>query len=152
MWKGNKFTYRSIDEILGNISISDQEGNMIIIKREESSSANKSLGIQLTLTGDQSKQKEVLKEKSEVFAAQIRARKYNKTTALWTFTKSSFLSMIYPMVATHFTKTEWVDIIRPAVRATPSSAGMAKKSQGAFYLVLKYFKASTSITHTSSRK
>ena len=109
MWKGNKFTYRSIDEILGNISISDQEGNMIIIKREESSSANKSLGIQLTLTGDQSKQKEVLKERSKVFAVQIRARKCNKTTDLWTFTNSFFPSMMYPMVATHFTKSKWTE-------------------------------------------
>ena len=55
----------------GNISIPDQEGNMMTIKREEPSSVNESLGIQLTLTGDQSKQKEVLKEKSEVFATQI---------------------------------------------------------------------------------
>ena len=47
----------------GNISISDQEGNMMTIKREEPSSVNELLGIQLTLTDDQSKQKEVLKEK-----------------------------------------------------------------------------------------
>ena len=105
-----------------NISIPDQDGNMMIIKREEPSSTNKSLGIQLTLTGDQPKQKEVLKEKSEVFAAQIRARKYNKTTTLWTFTNSFFPLMMYPMVVTHFTKTEWADTIRSAV----NSAGMAK--------------------------
>ena len=72
----------------GNISIPDQEGNMMPIKREELSSVNKSLGIQLTLTDDQSKQKDVLKEKSEVFASQIRTRKCDKTTALWTFTNS----------------------------------------------------------------
>ena len=54
----------------GNISIPDQEGNVMTTKREELSSVNKSLGIQLTLTSDQSKQKEVLKEKSEVFATQ----------------------------------------------------------------------------------
>ena len=67
------------------ISIPDQEGNMITIKREEPSSVNELLGIQLTLTGDQLKQKEVLKEKSEVFATQIRMRKCDKTTAIWTF-------------------------------------------------------------------
>ena len=73
--KENKFVYRSIEDMPGNISIPDQEGNMMTIKREEPSSVNESLGIQLTLTGDQSKQKEVLKEKSEVFVSQIRARK-----------------------------------------------------------------------------
>ena len=51
VWKGNKFTHRSIDKFPGNISIPDQDGNMMIINKEESS-ANKSLGIQLTLTGD----------------------------------------------------------------------------------------------------
>ena len=139
IWRGNKFIYRSIDEIPGNVSIPDQDGNMMIIKREELLSAYESLGIQLTLTGDRSKQVEVLKEKSEVFAAQIRARKYNKTTALWTLMNSFFPSMIYPMVATHFTKNKWMKIIRPAVRATLSSSGMAKKTfQGAFFLSQKF--------------
>ena len=133
MWKGNKFTYRTIDKMPRNISIPDQDGNMMIINREELLSANESLGIQLTLTGDQSKQKDVLKEKSEVFAAQIRARKCNKTTALWTFTNSFFPSMMYPMVAIHFTKIKWMDIIRPAVRSSLSSACMAKTFQEAFF-------------------
>merc|ERR1711983_443439 len=99
----------------GNISIPDQEGNMMTIKREEPSSVNESLAIQLTLTGDQSKQKEVLKEKSELFASQIRARKCDKTTALWTFTNSFFPSMMYPMVATHFSYNDWTEIMRPAL-------------------------------------
>ena len=38
VWKCNKFTYRSIDEIPGNISIPDQDGNMMIINREDLSS------------------------------------------------------------------------------------------------------------------
>merc|ERR1712155_506611 len=96
------------------------------IKREEPSSVNELLGIQLTLTGDQSKQKEVLKEKSELFASQMRARKCDKTTALWTFTNSFFPSMMYPMVATHFSEHDWTEIMRPALRATLSAAGMAK--------------------------
>lgn len=43
--KGNKFTYRTIDEMSRNISIPDQDGNMMTINREELLSANKSLGI-----------------------------------------------------------------------------------------------------------
>ena len=97
---------------------------MMKIKKEEPSAVNKSLGIQLALTGDQSKQKVALKEKSKVFAAQIRARKYNKITILWTFINSFFLSMMYPMVAIYFIKTTRADIIRSTVRATLSSAGL----------------------------
>ena len=37
-----------------------------------------------------------------------------------------FSSMMYPMVATHFSEDKWTDIMRPALRATLSSAGMAK--------------------------
>ena len=48
--------------IPGNISILDQEDDIMIITREESSAVNKSIGIQLTMTGDQSTQKEVLKQ------------------------------------------------------------------------------------------
>ena len=109
----------------GVISIPDQEGNMMTIKREEPSAVNKFLGIQLTFTEDQSKQKEMLEEISEVFAAQIRTRKCDKTTALWTFTNRFFSSMMHLMVATYFTETEWLDIISLVVRATLSSAGMA---------------------------
>ena len=126
VWKRNKFVYRSIEDMPGNISIPNQEGNMMTIQREEPSSVNESLGIQLTLTGNQSKQKEVLKEKSEVFATQIRTRKCDNTTALWTFTNSFYPSMMYPMVATYFSEDDWNEIMRPALRATLSSAGMAK--------------------------
>ena len=50
--KGNKFIYRSINDIPEDISIPDQEGNMMNIIREELSSVHESLGIQLTITGD----------------------------------------------------------------------------------------------------
>ena len=62
MYGKNKFVYRSIEDMPGNISIPDQEGNMMTIKREEPSSVNESLGIQLTLTGDQSKKKKFSKK------------------------------------------------------------------------------------------
>ena len=104
----------------------------MIIKKEEPSVVNESLGIQFFLTGNQSKQKEVLK-KSERFCSTDKRKKCNKTTALWTFTNSFFPSMMYPIVATHFTETEWLDIIRPIVRATLSSAETTKKFQGAFF-------------------
>ena len=45
----------------GDFSIPDEDGTMITITRKEPLSANESLGIQLTLTGNQDKHKKVLK-------------------------------------------------------------------------------------------
>ena len=112
---------------------------MITVKRKEASLANESLGIQLTLTGNQDEQKKVLKQKSESFAAQVSKKRCNKTAALWTFQHSFMPSLSYPMVVTQFSEDEWKKIISPAARATMNSAGMVKNMPHAiFYGPEKY--------------
>ena len=73
---------------------------MITIMRKEPSSANESLIIQLTLTGNQDKQKKILKQKSEIFAAQVSKKRCDKTAVLWTFQYSFMISFSYSMVVT----------------------------------------------------
>ena len=69
----------------GDISIPDKDRTIITITRKEQSLTNESLGIHLTCTGNQDKQKKVLKKKSEIFSAQVSKKLCNKTAALWTF-------------------------------------------------------------------
>ena len=87
-----------------DISIPDKDGTMITIPRKEPSSANESLGIQLTLTGNQDKQKKVLKQKSEIFATQINKKRCNKNSALETFECSFMPSLSYCMAIIQFSK------------------------------------------------
>ena len=51
----------------GDISIPDKDRTMITIKWKELSSVNESLGIQLTLTGNQDKQKKGAKTEVQNF-------------------------------------------------------------------------------------
>lgn len=62
----------------GKISIPDKEGYIIIITRKKSPSSNKSLGIQLTLTGNQDEQK-ITKEEAcnHCFSRQQKTMKEN---------------------------------------------------------------------------
>ena len=52
-WNGSNYEYYSVEDMPGNISVPDEEHSMITITRKEPLSANESLGIQLTLTGNQ---------------------------------------------------------------------------------------------------
>ena len=90
---GKDYKYCSIEDMPGDISIRDKDGTMITITRKEPSLANESLGIQLTLTGNQDKQKKVLKKKSEIFAAQVSKKWCNKAASLWTFQYSFMPSL-----------------------------------------------------------
>ena len=98
-WNGNDYKYRTIADMPGNITLPDKEGARYTVNREETSSANESLGVWLALDGNQKKQLQVTTRKSRIFKAEIRAGKCSKNDALYTFNNSFMPSLQYPMIA-----------------------------------------------------
>jgi hypothetical protein len=125
-WTGSDYKYRTIADMPGNITLPDENGNEYVVAREEVSTAFESLGVWLSLDGNQEKLKEVLTEKSHVFGSQVSTSKCSKNDTLCMHNNSFMASIQYPMIATQFSESEWNKIIRPALQATLNSAGMAK--------------------------
>ena len=108
----------------GNITLPDEDGERYTVNREQTSSAEKSLGVCLALDGNQRKQLQVTTRKSQVFKAEIRAGRCSKNDALHTFNNSFMPSLQYPMIATQFDKDKWKQAIQPVLPATLNKVGM----------------------------
>ena len=126
VWTGSDYEYRTIEDMPGNITLPDENGRDYVVAREEVSTAFESLGVWLALDGNQEKEKKILTEAAQVFAAQVSSSNCSRNDALYTYNNSFMASMQYPMIATQFTEKEWNKIISPALQATLNSAGMAK--------------------------
>lgn len=138
-WHNSDYKYHIIEDKPRNVSIPDEEDSMIIIMRKEWLSENDPLGIQLNLTGNQAEQKKVLTKKAKTFAFQIRKKRYNKTTTLWTSNHSFKSYMSYSMVFTQHPEDKWKHIISPANRTTINFSLMLRNMPHAiFYWPEKY--------------
>lgn len=127
-WNGNDYEDRTIADMPGNITLPDKDRERYTVNREETSSANESLGVWLALDGNQKKQLQVRTRKSRVFEADIRAGKRSKNDALYTFNFNNIFmpSLQYPMIATQFDEDEWEKVIQLALSVTLNKAGMVK--------------------------
>ena len=125
-WNGYDWEYHTKDSMPGDITLPDKNGVPYVVTHKEPSSAHKSLSITVTLTGDQSAQEEILKQKCDVFASQIRAAKCDKTSCLNSFNTGFMPSLSYSMLATQFSEKQWSRIVAPAISATLNAAGMVK--------------------------
>jgi hypothetical protein len=117
-WNGSDYGYRMIDNMPGNITLPDANGQAYVVAREEVSTSFESLGVWIALDGNQEKIKTILTETSHVFASQVSTSKCSRNDALYTYTISFMASMQYPMIATQSSENEWNKIIRPALQAT----------------------------------
>jgi hypothetical protein len=110
-WNGSDYEYRTIDDMPGNITLPDANGQAYVVAREEVPTAFESLGVWIALDGNQEKMKAILTESSHVFASQVSTSKCSRNDALYTYSNSFMASMQYPMMATQFSENEWNKII-----------------------------------------
>ena len=119
------FRYRTKDEMPGNLSVKDSAGNRRTLDRHEPSHAEKTLGVYVSLNGDQQAEINYLRSVSEEFALQMRGTARTQEEAIYTFKSSLMKTLEYPTVATMITEKEWNHIMEPALKATIQAAGMA---------------------------
>jgi len=74
-WTGSDCVYRSLEEMPGEITLLDIKGVRIPLKWLDFSVAAESLGVWITMDGNQDKQIDITKKKAREFAAQISTKK-----------------------------------------------------------------------------
>ena len=119
-WNGTDWEYHTKETMHRDITLPDKDGVPYVVTWEEPSSAYKSLGVTVTLTGDQSAQEEILKQKCDVIASKIRAAKCDKTSCLNSFNIDFMPLLSYSMLATQFSEKQWSQIVSPAIHISNS--------------------------------
>ena len=126
-WKGSKWEYRKIGDMLGDFYLLDKEHTHHPLKQREVSQATETLGVYVSMDGNSSAQKEALREKAKSFAEKLRTSQCKPNTAIYTYHTCFMKSMEYCMPATNFTKEEWKSIISPAKEIALQKAKMSSK-------------------------
>ena len=96
----------------------------MFIEQLDVSTAVESLGVWITMDGNQAQQKESMLAQSTKFASQMRSSSCSKNEALYTYSSSFLKSLEYPMEVTRFSEKEWNSIVWPALSASLHAAGM----------------------------
>ena len=112
-------------DLPGDFTLLDRYGARAPLRRFEVSHADKTLGIFISMDGNETAEYDHLVHTSKTFALQMRAAKCTKNQALYTFSSSFMKSIEYAMPVTQFSEDEWRRIISPALVPTLQSSGIA---------------------------
>ena len=126
-WNGTDFEYRTKDDMPGAFSLLDKHGCRHNLKRLEVWEAQKTLGVFLSMDGNQKAQFLFLRDEAIKYADQLRSSKCNKNTALYTYNSCFMKSIEYCMTTTNFSETEWNAILAPALTVSLQRSGMSSK-------------------------
>ena len=128
--KKMEWEYETIDETPGEISIQDPDGapgDQKAITRLEVNQARETLGLWVAMNGDQTQQKQALKEKIEKWASKIKTKQLT-TTEAWLSLQGGIAKGIgYPVAATCLSKRDCQDIMKPLLHVALPSIGVPSK-------------------------
>ena len=124
-WDGHHFKYRTQTDMPGQLTVRDQHGHRIPLRRHEPHHAEKTLGVFVALDGNQEAEYDYLLEHSKTFADQLKPQRIARNNAMYAFQASFLKTIEYPMIATMLTEKDWRGIMRPALEISLRKAGMA---------------------------
>jgi hypothetical protein len=125
-WVNNTWKYASIADIPGDIIVRDADGQRKILPRLEPSEAIETLGIFISMDGNQRAEVEKLRGKTEEFADCIRTGFVTRDEA-WTALNSTIMKTLeYPMDAINLSKQQWDYIMKPLLKSTLPKAGIVR--------------------------
>ena len=98
------------------------------LQRHEVDYAEKTLGVFVSMDGNENAEKRYLRDQSVTFADQMKTSKANKNDYMYTYTASFMKTMEYPMAVTQLSEAEWNHIVAPALQNSLQKGGMSKNS------------------------
>ena len=104
----------------------DKQGVSHPLRRLHADAAEKTLGVFISMDGNQRRQAACLKEVSTTFGQRIRASPCPKLHALYTFSASYMKSIEHSLPVTCLSLSTWDDIPRPAVAPSLQRSGISK--------------------------
>lgn len=121
-WKGNKWEYRTIDEMDRDFKLTDNTGARKPLRRLDVWEGSKTLRVFLAMDGNNLSHLDHLKNESTIFVEKMQTSSCNPNIALYTF-KSCFLPKLeYCLAVCLFIKDQWRMIMHPAKRRTLQKA------------------------------
>ena len=127
-WTGHSWAYRSMDSLPGSFTLLDRYGTRAPLRRFDVDYADKTLGVFISMDGNEQAEYDHLLSTSRTFALQLKAAKCSKNQALYTFSASFMKSIEYAMPVTQFSETEWHKILAPALKPTLQRSGISSSA------------------------
>ena len=125
-WKNDDWQYTSIEDIPGNITVRDADGQIKILPRLEPHDANETLGIFIAMDGNPKKQVEKLRGKAEEFAEHVRTGFLTREEAWHALNSTIVKTLEYPMEAISLTKDQWDYIMAPILKSVLPRSGIVR--------------------------
>lgn len=126
VWTNNKWRYASKTDVPGDILVRDADDRQKILPRLEPHVANETLGIFLAMDGNQKAEVTKLRQKTSVFAEQIRTGFIQRDEAWHALNSTILKTLEYPMEAINLTKRQWDYIMVPLLQATLPRSGIVR--------------------------
>jgi len=127
VWTGDDWAYHSLEDLPGEFTLMDKNGNRDPLRRHEVYYVEKILGVFISMDGNEDTEMTRLKAHSKLFANQIRTAKCSKNAALYTYNASFMKTIEYAMPDTQFSEVDWNRIAAPALEPSLQKAGMVAK-------------------------
>jgi hypothetical protein len=125
-WTDSKWTFRSIHQMPGCLTINTTEGNTNIT-RKEPSEASKTLGVFIAPDSNRNAQMEYMQNKAKDFATEIKVKGPKTKNDYWIdLVHTIRKTMYYPLVATQLKEREWDDIMSTLHKAVLRSCGIVR--------------------------
>ena len=124
-WTGDAWEYRTMDELPGEFTLMNKDSDHAPLCCFNVAHADKTLGVFISMDGNEDAAKHHLKSMALTFGSQMRSSKCSKAAALFTL-KSSFMKSIeYVLPVTQFSESEWNSIFSPALIPSLQQFGIA---------------------------
>ena len=104
---GNRWLYRSINQLPGAITVKVSDGSRQSLLRLEPNQAKETLGIFVSMDSNAKDQINYLLSKTRQIAEYLRISRVGKVETWYTFTTDFLKTIEYPMEATRLTKPQW---------------------------------------------
>ena len=125
-WSGSSWEYASIEDLPGEFTLTNPHGDQQPLQRYEPSHAEKTLGVFISMDGNEQAEIAYLKQQCITFGAQMKASTCTKNEALYTFTASLLPALEYALPVTNISESQWDTILAPALVPSLHKAGVSK--------------------------
>ena len=125
-WQANTWRYISKTDLPGDITVRDADGQMKTLPRLEPHEAIETLGIFISMDGNNEKQVEKLRDKAETYAEHTRTGFLTKEEAWHSLHSTVMKTLEYPMEAMSLTRQQWDYIMAPILKVALPRSGIVR--------------------------
>jgi hypothetical protein len=126
VWCGNRWHYASKRDVPGYIFVRDANGHTKLLARLEPHEANETLGIFLSMDGNQQAKVSSLRRKTAAFAKQIRTGMLQQDEAWHALHSTIMKTLEYPMDAINLNRKQWDYVMAPLLKSTLPCSGVVR--------------------------